>query len=146
MARERMSILYDQSAQFNALVLGSSNKTEFLLGYGTIYGDMACAINPLGDLYKTQVWDLARVVGVPKEIIEKDSSADLWQGQTDEEELGFSYGEVDQLLNLMIDNGLPRKELVRRGFGEEFIERVMMRIQSSAYKRRMPIVAEISGP
>jgi NAD+ synthase len=146
MARERMSILYDQSVQCSALVLGSSNRTEFLLGYGTIYGDMACAINPLGDLYKTQVWDLAREVGVPKEIIEKDPSADLWQGQSDEEELGFPYGEVDQLLNLMIDNGLPRKELVRRGFGEEFIERVMMRIQSSAYKRHMPIVAEISRP
>jgi len=146
MARERMSILYDQSAQLNGLVLGSSNKTEILLGYGTIYGDMACAINPLGDLYKTQVWDLAGEVGVPKEIIEKDPSADLWQGQTDEGELGFSYGEVDQLLNLMIDNGLPQKELVRRGFGEEFIERVMMRIQSSTYKRRMPKVAEISRP
>ena len=146
MARERMSILYDQSVQLNALVLGSSNKTEILLGYGTIYGDMACAINPLGDLYKTQVWDLAGEVGVPKEIIEKAPSADLWQGQTDEEELGFSYGEVDQLLNLMIDNGLPQKELVRRGFGEEFIERVMMRIQSSTYKRRMPKVAEISRP
>jgi NAD+ synthase len=146
MARERMSILYDQSARFSALVLGSSNKTEFLLGYGTIYGDMACAINPLGNLYKTQVWDLAREVGVPKEIIEKDPSADLWQGQTDEGELGFPYGEVDQLLNLMIDEGLPWEDLVRKGFEEEFIERVMMRIQSSAYKRRMPIVAEISMP
>ena len=146
MARERMSILYDQSARFNALVLGSSNKTEFLLGYGTIYGDMACAINPLGNLYKTQVWDLARRVGVPKEIIEKEPSADLWQGQTDEGELGFPYREVDQLLNLMIDEGLPREELVLRGFGEEFIERVMMRVRSSAYKRRMPIVAEISRP
>jgi NAD+ synthase len=144
MARERMSILYDHSARFNALVLGSSNKTEILLGYGTIYGDMACAINPLGDLYKTQVWDLAREVGVPKEITEKDPSADLWQGQTDEEELGFSYREVDQLLGLMVDKGLPRQELIRRGFGEEFIERVKTRIRSSAYKRRMPIIAHIS--
>jgi NAD+ synthase len=144
MARERMTILYDHSAQFNALVLGSSNKTEILLGYGTIYGDMACAINPLGDLYKTQVWDLAREVGVPEEIIEKVPSADLWQGQTDEEELGFSYREVDQLLDLMVDKGLPRQELIRRGFGEEFIERVIERIRSSAYKRRMPIIAHIS--
>ncbi len=144
MARERMSILYDHSARFHALVLGSSNKTEILLGYGTIYGDMACAMNPLGDLYKTQVWDLAREVGVPKEITEKDPSADLWQGQTDEEELGFSYREVDQLLGLMVDKGLPRQELIRRGFGEEFIERVRMRIRSSAYKRRMPITAHVS--
>jgi NAD+ synthase len=144
MARERMSILYDHSARFDGLVLGSSNKTEILLGYGTIYGDMACAINPLGDLYKTQVWDLAREVGVPREVIDKTPSADLWQGQTDEEELGFPYGEVDQLLDLMVDKGLPRQELIRRGFGEEFIERVTERIRSSAYKRRMPIIAYIS--
>jgi len=144
MARERMSILYDHSARFNALVLGSSNKTEILLGYGTIYGDMACAINPLGDLYKTQVWELAREVGVPKEIIEKAPSADLWQGQTDEGELGFQYGQVDRLLNLMIDNKLNKEDLVRKGFREEFIERVEMRIRSSEYKRRMPIIARIS--
>lgn len=144
MARERMSILYDQSAQFNALVVGSSNKTEILLGYGTIYGDMACAVNPLGDLYKTQVWDLAREVGVPEEIIEKAPSADLWHGQTDEGELGFPYSEVDRLLNLMIDKGLNTRELIERGFKEGFIERVMARIRSSDFKRRMPIVAEIS--
>lgn len=144
MARERMSILYDQSARFKALVMGSSNKTEILLGYGTIYGDTACAINPLGDLYKTQVWDLSREVGVPEEIIEKTPSAELWQGQTDEGELGFSYTEVDGLLNLMIDKGLNTRELVERGFKEDFIERVMARIRSSGFKRRMPIVAEIS--
>jgi NAD+ synthase len=143
MARERMSILYDHSARFNALVLGSSNKTEVLLGYGTIYGDMACAINPLGDLYKTQVWDLAREVGVPEEIIEKDPSADLWQGQTDEGELGLQYSEVDRLLNLMIDNELAREELVQKGFRDDFIEKVEKRIRSSEYKRRMPIIARI---
>ena len=130
MARERMSILYDQSARFNALVVGSSNKTEILLGYGTIYGDMACAVNPLGDLYKTQVWDLAREVGVPEEIIEKAPSADLWHGQTDEGELGFPYSEVDRLLNLMIDKGLNTRELIERGFKEDFIERVIARIRS----------------
>ena len=143
MARERMSILYDQSAIFNALVLGSSNKTEILLGYGTIYGDMACAINPLGDMYKTQVWDLARGVGVSKKIIEKVPTADLWQGQTDEGELGFPYSEVDRLLNLMIDNRLSREELIEEGFRADFIERVEMRIGCSEYKRRMPIIAEI---
>lgn len=144
MARERMSILYDQSARFNALVVGSGNKTELLLGYGTLYGDMACAINPLGNLYKAQVWGLAREVGVPQEIIEKVPSADLWQGQTDEDELGFQYGEVDRLLNPMIDNKLGRGELIRKGFQEDLIERVMERIRSSEYKRRMPAVAEIS--
>ncbi len=141
MARERMSILYDQSARFNALVVGSSNKTEILLGYGTIYGDMACAINPLGNLYKAQVWDLAREVGVPEEIIEKAPSADLWHGQTDEGELGFPYSEVDRLLNLMIDNRLSTGELIREGFTEDLIERVMERIRSSEYKRRTPVVA-----
>jgi NAD+ synthase len=146
MARERMSILYDHSARYHALVLGSSNKTEILLGYGTIYGDMACAINPLGNLYKTQVWELAREVGVPKEIIEKAPSADLWQGQTDEGELGFQYGQVDRLLNLMFDNKLNKEDLIRKGFGEEFIERVEMRIRSSEYKRRMPVIARISLP
>jgi NAD+ synthase len=144
MARERMSILYDQSARCNALVVGSSNKTEILLGYGTIYGDMACAINPLGNLYKTQVWDLAREVGVPEEIIEKVPSADLWQGQTDEGELGFPYSEVDRLLNLMIDNRLSTGELIREGFTEDLIERVMERIRSSEFKRCMPTVADTS--
>jgi NAD+ synthase len=144
MARERMSILYDQSARFNALVVGSSNKTEILLGYGTIYGDMACAVNPLGDLYKTQVLGLARQVGVPREIIEKAPSADLWDGQTDEGELGFPYSAVDRLLNLMIDNGLTREELIQKGFPEDFIEAVIARILSSDFKRRMPIVAEIA--
>ena len=144
MARERMSILYDQSARFNALVVGSSNKTEILLGYGTIYGDMACAINPLGNLYKAQVWDLAREVGVPEEIIEKVPSADLWHGQTDEGELGFPYSEVDRLLNLMIDNRLSTAELIREGFTEDLIERVMERIRSSEFKRCMPVVAGTS--
>ncbi len=143
MARERMSILYDQSARFKALVLGSSNKTESFLGYGTIYGDTACAINPLGDLYKIQIWDLAREVGVSKEIVEKAPTADLWQGQTDEGELGFQYREVDRLLNLMIDNKLSREEIIEEGFRANLIEKVEMRIRSSEYKRRMPIIAEI---
>jgi NAD+ synthase len=146
MARERMSILYDHSARFNALVVGSGNKTEILLGYGTIYGDMACAINPLGNLYKTQVWDLARQVGVPREVIEKVPSADLWHGQTDEGELGFSYREVDRLLDLMVDKGLSTEELIREGFTKDLIERVTARIRSSDFKRRMPVVAEISRP
>lgn len=143
MARERMSILYDQSARLNALVVGSSNKTEVLLGYGTIHGDMACAINPLGDLYKTQVWDLAREVGVPEEIIDKAPSADLWRGQTDEAELGLSYREVDRLLNLMIDNGMGQEELIDEGFTQDFIQTVVTRMRASEFKRRMPVVANI---
>ena len=103
MARERMTILYDHSARWQGLVLGTSNKTELLLGYGTLHGDMASALNPLGDLYKTQVWALAEAMGVPAPIVTKQPSADLWHGQTDEHELGFGYREVDRLLYLMID-------------------------------------------
>ncbi|MDP6485132.1 MAG: NAD+ synthase, partial [Nitrospinota bacterium] len=112
MARERMTILYDHSARWDALVLGTSNKTELLLGYGTLYGDMASAINPLGDLYKTQVWALAEFVGVPQVIVQKKPSADLWEGQTDEGELGFSYREVDKFLYLMVDERYSKEELI----------------------------------
>ena len=107
MARERMTILYDHSARWKALVLGTSNKTELLLGYGTLYGDMASAVNPLGDLYKTQIWALAEAIGVPEAIIRKQPSADLWTGQTDEAELGFGYRDVDQLLYLIVDCATP---------------------------------------
>src|SRR4029077_4122791 len=103
MARTRMVVLYDQSEDFGGLVLGTSNKTELLLGYGTLYGDMASAVNPIGDLYKTQVWALSAHVGVPEARVRKHPSADLWSGQTDEAELGFGYGEVDELLYLMVD-------------------------------------------
>src|SRR5204862_4309653 len=115
MARERMTILYDQSARWQALVLGTSNKTELLLGYGTLHGDMASALNPLGDLYKTQVWALSEHVGVPPPIIEKQPSADLWQGQTDEHELGFEYRTVDRLLYLMVDERYEDEELMAAG-------------------------------
>ena len=144
MARERMIVLYDLSARDNALVIGTSNKTETLLGYGTHYGDTACAINPLGDLYKTQVWQLAREVGVPKKIIEKKPTADLWVGQTDEGELGFSYKEVDQLLYLMIDERRNDEELITRGFEKRFIETVKRLVQRNQFKRRPPIVAKVS--
>src|SRR5262249_58454901 len=103
MARCRMMVLYDRSMEHDALPLGTSNKTELLLGYGTLHGDLASAINPLGDLYKTQVWALAAQIGVPAEIVRKQPSADLWTGQTDEAELGFGYREVDALLYLMVD-------------------------------------------
>lgn len=144
MARERMTILYDHSARWNALVLGTSNKTELLLGYGTLYGDMASAINPLGDLYKTQVWALAGAVGVPEVIVHKKPSADLWVGQTDEGELGFSYREVDRLLYLMVDGRYGRQELIAAGFLEQFVDDVTLRIMNSQFKRRLPVIAKVS--
>lgn len=144
MARERMTILYDHSAALSALVLGTSNKTELMLGYGTLYGDMACAINPLGDLFKTQVRQLASHLGVPEEIVRKKPSADLWVGQTDEEELGFTYEQVDQILLLMIDQRYEIPDLVEAGFDEALVKRVFEMVQSSQFKRRLPLIAKVS--
>jgi len=146
MARERMTILYDHSFRLGALVLGTSNKTELLLGYGTQHGDMASALNPLGDLYKTQVWQLARHVGVPPVIVEKHPSADLWAGQTDEAELGFTYEEVDKLLYLLVDERYEMADLIGEGgFDERFVRAVFRRVQGSQYKRRLPVIAKISA-
>ena len=144
MARQRMIVLYDLSARENGLVIGTSNKTEILLGYGTQYGDTACGINPLGDLYKTQVWQLAETIVVPKKIIEKKPTADLWAGQTDEGELGFSYKLVDQLLYYMIDERRSDAELAERGLEEHFIEKVKRLVQRNQFKRRPPLIAKIS--
>lgn len=144
MARERMSILYDLSAERSALVLGTSNKTELLLGYGTLHGDMASAINPLGDLYKTQVWGLGEALGLPDTVIHKPPTADLWEGQTDEQELGFGYAEVDALLYQLIDQRCARAELVGMNFAEDFIDRVLSMVQNSQFKRRLPVIAKVS--
>ncbi len=144
MARLRMIMLYDYSIREKALVVGTSNKTETLLGYGTLHGDMACALNPLGDLYKTQVWELAESLNVPERIIKKKPTADLWAGQTDEGELGFSYKNVDRLLFFMIDERRTDAELVRLGFTEDFISQVRKRIQRNQFKRRPPLVAKVS--
>ncbi|MBI1813924.1 MAG: NAD+ synthase [Deltaproteobacteria bacterium] len=145
MARERMTILYDHSARWKALVLGTSNKTELLLGYGTLHGDMASALNPIGDLYKTQVWALAREIGVPRSIIDKQPSADLWAGQTDEAELGFSYREVDALLYHMVDLRYAREELSAAGFADQFVQRVSDMVRHSQFKRRLPVIAKVSN-
>jgi NAD+ synthase len=145
MARERMTILYDQSARLGGLVLGTSNKTELLLGYGTLYGDMASAVNPIGDLYKTQVWDLSRALGVPASIVDKAPSADLTPGQTDEDDLGFSYPEVDRLLYAMVDLRYSRESLLEVGFAADFIETVGQRVQRSQFKRRLPVIAKVSA-
>ncbi len=145
MARERMTILFDHSALLRALVLGTSNKTELLLGYGTLYGDMASALNPIGDLYKSHVWQLSAAMGVPSAVIEKKPSADLWAGQTDEEELGFTYREVDELLYRMVDLRLTREELVAAGFDGEFIDSIYQKIRNSHFKRRLPVIAKVSN-
>ncbi len=145
MARERMTILFDHSACHRALVLGTSNKTELLLGYGTLYGDMASALNPIGDLYKSHVWQLSEAMEVPREVIDKKPSADLWAGQTDEEELGFSYRQVDELLYQMVDLRLTRPELLVAGFEPSFIDTIYGKIQNSHFKRRLPVIAKVSN-
>ena len=145
MARELMTILFDHSAHLRALVLGTSNKTELLLGYGTLYGDMASALNPIGDIYKSQVWQLSAAMGVPVEVIEKKPSADLWAGQTDEEELGFSYRQVDELLYRMVDQRLTRSELIAADFEAEFVDSIYSKIQNSHFKRRLPVIAKVSN-
>ncbi len=144
MARQRMIVLYDFSSRDRALVIGTSNKTEILLGYGTIFGDLASAVNPLGDLYKTQVWQLAAALGVPQSIIDKQPSADLWVGQTDEGEFGFSYADVDRLLYHMIDERRTEEELAQRGFAPELIQRVQRMIMANQFKRRPPLIAKVS--
>ena len=145
MARARMIVLYDQSEAFQGLAVGTGNKTEILLGYTTLYGDSACAINPLGDLYKTQVRQLARDLEIPETIIAKAPSADLWIGQTDEGELGFTYAEVDQLLYLLVDQRYSPDECVAAGFEKGFVATVVKRIQRNQYKRMLPPIAKLSN-
>lgn len=144
MARARMIALYDRSAAHNALVIGTSNKTELLLGYGTLYGDMASALNPIGDLYKTQIRQLARAIGVPQPIIDKAPSADLWLGQTDEGEMGLTYAEVDQLLYLLVDERYSPAEAIEAGFDRTYVDRVWRMIRTTHFKRRGPIIAKLS--
>jgi NAD+ synthase len=143
MARQRMIVLYDQSEAFHGLPIGTSNKTEILLGYSTIYGDAACAINPLCDLYKMQVRQLARAVSVPQPILDKPPSADLWDGQTDEGELGFTYSEVDQLLVMLVERRASLAECQQAGFDLDFVRTVIERIRRTRYKRMLPPVARL---
>jgi len=145
MARMRMIVLYDQSAVFNGLAVGTGNKTEILLGYTTLYGDSACAINPIGDLYKTQVRQLARALGVPEVIIDKPPTADLWIGQTDEGELGYTYVEVDQLLYLLVDQRYTPEECIEAGYGEPFVRSVVERVRRNQFKRILPPIAKLSN-
>jgi NAD+ synthase len=145
MARVRMIVLYDHTEAFKALAVGTSNKTEILLGYTTLWGDSVAAINPIGDLYKTQARQLAKALGVPAVIIDKPPSADLWSGQTDEDELGFTYEEVDQLLCLLVDQRYSPTECVEAGFDQVFVERVATRIRRSQFKRMLPPIAKVSN-
>jgi NAD+ synthase len=143
MARVRMVVLYDQSAAFNGLVVGTGNKTEILLGYTTIYGDSACALIPLGDLYKAQVRQLARAIGVPEVIIAKPPSADLWIGQTDEGEMGFAYEDVDRLLLHLVDGSYSPQACVDVGFDATFVHAVTERIRQNQFKRTLPPIAKL---
>ena len=144
MARMRMIVLYDQSVSFNGLVMGTSNKTEMLLGYSTVYGDSAAALQPIGDLYKTQVRQLARALGVPEQVIQKAPSADLWIGQTDEGELGFTYADVDKLLYLLVDQRYRPEDCVKEGFNKDFVDRVLGLMRKNHFKRVMPPIAKLS--
>ena len=143
MARERMSILFDYSSKENALVVGTSNKTEIYLGYSTQFGDSACALNPIGGLYKTNIWDLSRYLKIPNELIEKKPSADLWEGQTDEQEMGLTYKEADQVLYRMLEENKKVEEVLAEGFNKDLVDNIVRRMNRSEYKRRMPLIAKI---
>jgi NAD+ synthase len=145
MARLRMTVLYDQSADWPGLVMGTSNKTEFLLGYSTIYGDSGVALQPIADLYKAQVRELADALGVPRAILDKAPSADLWAGQTDEGELGFTYDDADQVLYLLVDARYTPEEVVAEGFDAAFVQRIWERVKANHYKRTMPSIAKVSN-
>jgi NAD+ synthase len=145
MARTRMIVLYDQSVAWGGLVMGTSNKTEFLLGYSTIYGDSGVALHPIADLYKYQVRQIARAVGVPAALIDKPPSADLWEGQTDEGELGFTYNDADTVLYLLVDERYTVEEAAEAsGYDAAFISKVWERVKANHYKRTMPNIAKIS--
>ncbi len=143
-ARMRMSVLYDISARENALVLGTSNKSELLLGYGTLFGDLASAINPIGDIYKSELFEFAEYLNIPSSIIKKPPSADLWEGQSDEEDLGYSYNELDKALYAFVDNRMSEQEMIKKGFDEKLIKLIKDRIFKNQFKRKMPIIAKIS--
>lgn len=142
-ARLRMAVLYDISARDRSLVVGTSNKSEIILGYGTMFGDTACAINPIGQLYKTQIFALAKHLGVIDEIINKAPSADLWEGQSDEEELGFKYGDLDAAMLDIFDKKLSSAELDANGHSEEIVKFINERFEGNVFKTKPPKIADI---
>jgi len=143
-ARMRMAVLYDISAREQALVLGTSNKSELLLGYGTLHGDLASALNPIGDLYKTEIFEYAAYLGVIPAILSKPPSADLWEGQSDEEELGYTYARIDAFFRAYVDERATKEELLARGFEAPLIEMLLHRIYANHFKRRQAIIAKLS--
>jgi NAD+ synthase len=143
-ARERMSVIFDYSAREKGMVIGTSNKTELLLGYGTWFGDLASSVNPLGDLYKTQVFQLAAHLKIPKQIIKKTPSADLWPGQTDEEEMGIMYKIADEILYLIIDKRKSVKDILEWGYDEDIVLKILKMVKNSQFKRTLPIIAKLS--
>jgi len=143
-ARVRMAILFDQSAKYNSLVLGTSNKSELLLGYGTWYGDLASAINPIGDIYKSDIFEFAKHLGVNDEIINKPPSADLWEGQSDEDELGYTYKEIDEVFFELIEKRRSPDEVIADGFDKELVTMLDKRIYQNQFKRKMPLIAKIT--
>ncbi|RZV17111.1 NAD+ synthase [Aliarcobacter butzleri] len=142
-ARMRMSVLYDISFKEKSLVVGTSNKSELLLGYGTIFGDIACAINPIGEIYKSDEFEFAKLLGVPESILTKAPSADLWEGQSDEDELGHTYKEIDDLLKLMVDHKKSKDELLKLGFEASFIDKINNRMKANAFKGKLPTIAKL---
>jgi len=143
-ARMRMSVLYDKSAELEALVIGTSNKSELMLGYGTLYGDLASALNPIGDLYKTEIFEFAKYLGVPESIINKPPSADLWEGQSDEAELGYSYAQIDPVLEDFVDNRATKEELLKK-YNSDLVEFVLKKIYQNQFKRKLPIIAKLKS-
>ncbi|MCX6074216.1 MAG: NAD+ synthase [Campylobacterales bacterium] len=144
-ARLRMVTLFDISAREGALVLGTSNKSELMLGYGTLYGDLASALNPIGDLYKTEVFELARELGVNASILTKAPSADLWEGQSDETEIGYSYSDLDRVLRGYVEARHTKEELIELGEDPELVEMVIERIYKNQFKRKMPLIAKLTS-
>lgn len=142
-ARARMSVLYDISARDSSLVIGTSNRSELLLGYGTIFGDMACALDPLAQIYKTDLFDFAKFLEVPEAIVNKKPSADLWENQSDEEDLGFSYKVLDEVMKLLVDEKKSKTTLLKLGYDSEVINIVEARIRANAFKTELPKIAKI---
>ena len=144
-ARMRMAVLYDISAKYNAIVVGTSNRSEILLGYGTLYGDTACAINPIGQMYKSDAFEFAKFLGVPNSIITKKPSADLWEGQSDEEDLGYTYAQLDAALKEYVENRLSRDEMIESGFEDELVDLIINKIYQNQFKRKPPIIAKLTS-